>query len=354
MRRQLRHASIFSGIGGFDLAAQILGWTNVFYCEVDPFCQKILRHHFPDAISYGNIKTSDFTRHKGQIDILTGGFPCQPFSISGKRRGAEDDRYLWPAMLRAIEEIRPAWVIAENVAGLRGMVFPSQVTQVEHKATTEGKAIHRTLEAETVIHRICEDLEAKGYEVQPLIIPACAVAAPHHRDRIWFIATTTTPTHSTGQRRKRCHSYQQKRPIQNHGQWYDSQDQQAGQRGKHRTRSNGSDGHATHSNGPRLERDAWQRVQTIQGGTAQSKSSFSVAAWIRAKIQAGSFFAPGWQTQSPLCRPDDGLSSQLAGITLPKLRKESLKGYGNAIVVPLVVEIFKAIEAVVMEQSERL
>lgn len=94
----MTHASLFSGIGGFDLAAEWAGWTNTFNCEIDPFCQNILKCHFPNAIQYGDIKTTDFTLWRGRIDVLTGGFPCQPFSLAGKRRGTEDDRYLWPEM----------------------------------------------------------------------------------------------------------------------------------------------------------------------------------------------------------------------------------------------------------------
>jgi DNA (cytosine-5)-methyltransferase 1 len=96
----MTHASLFSGIGGFDLAAEWAGWTNAFNCEIDPFCRKILKYHFPDAEQYGDIRTADFAVWRDRIDVLTGGFPCQPFSLAGKRKGTEDDRYLWPEMLR--------------------------------------------------------------------------------------------------------------------------------------------------------------------------------------------------------------------------------------------------------------
>ncbi len=109
----MTHASLFSGIGGFDLAAEWAGWTNMFNCEIDGFCRKVLKYHFPNAQQYADIRTTDFTVWRGRIDVLTGGFPCQPFSLAGKRRGTEDDRYLWPEMLRAIREIRPEWVVGE-------------------------------------------------------------------------------------------------------------------------------------------------------------------------------------------------------------------------------------------------
>lgn len=160
----MTHASLFSGIGGFDLAAEWTGWTNAFNCEIDPFCQKILKYHFPYATQYEDIRTTDFTIWRGRIDVLTGGFPCQPFSSSGNRGGAFDPRYMWPEMYRAICEINPDWVIAENVSGLvnwsQGLVF----------------------------ERVCSDLEAAGYEVWTFDIPACCVGAFHSRRRIWFVA----------------------------------------------------------------------------------------------------------------------------------------------------------------------
>jgi len=163
----MTHGSLFSGIGGFDLAAEWMGWENIFHCEWNAFGQKVLKYHFPNSISYEDITKTDFTIHRGRIDILTGGFPCQPYSMAGKRLGKEDERHLWPEMLRAIREIRPRWVVGENVLGLvnwsGGLVF----------------------------HEVQADLEAEGYEVQPYVLPACAVNAPHRRDRVWFVAKNT-------------------------------------------------------------------------------------------------------------------------------------------------------------------
>jgi DNA (cytosine-5)-methyltransferase 1 len=163
-KKEMRHGSLFSGIGGFDLAAQWMGWENVFHCEWNEFGQKVLKYYWPKAISYYDITKTDFTIHRGQIDILTGGFPCQPYSAAGKRLGKEDERHLWPEMLRAIREIQPTWVVGENVLGLvnwnGGLVFDEVQT----------------------------DLEAEGYEVQPYVLPAVSVNAPHRRDRVWFVA----------------------------------------------------------------------------------------------------------------------------------------------------------------------
>jgi DNA (cytosine-5)-methyltransferase 1 len=153
----MRHGSLFSGIGGFDLAAEWMGWENAFHCEWNAFGQQVLKHYWPNAIS-------DFTVHRGKIDILTGGFPCQPYSTAGKRKGKEDERHLWPEMLRAIREIAPRWVVGENVLGIvswnEGMVFDE----------------------------VQAELEAQGYQVQAYVLPACGVNAPHRRDRVWFVA----------------------------------------------------------------------------------------------------------------------------------------------------------------------
>ncbi|NBB32064.1 DNA cytosine methyltransferase, partial [Cellulophaga sp. BC115SP] len=97
----MKHASLFSGIGGFDLVAHQMGWENVFHCEINPFCQQVLQYYWPNAILYDDITTTDFSKHRGQIDVLTGGFPCQPYSVAGKRMGKADERHLWPHMLRA-------------------------------------------------------------------------------------------------------------------------------------------------------------------------------------------------------------------------------------------------------------
>ncbi len=154
----MNHGSLFSGIGGFDLAAKWMGWQNMFHCEIDDFCNKVLKYHFPDAKEYKNIKETDFREWNGKIDIVSGGFPCQPFSTAGKRKGTEDERHLWPQMLRAIQEIVPRWIVGENVSGIinwnDGLVF----------------------------EQVHADLENAGYEVKAFILPACAVNAPHRRD----------------------------------------------------------------------------------------------------------------------------------------------------------------------------
>jgi DNA (cytosine-5)-methyltransferase 1 len=160
----MKHGSLFSGIGGFDLAAEWAGWENVFHCEWNPFGQRVLKHYWPNAESFFDINTSDFSKYANGLDILTGGFPCQPFSSTGKRRGTDDPRHLWPRMLEVISTIKPRWVVGENVHGLvnwsNGMVF---------------QEVHT-------------DLEAQGYTVQSFLLPAAGVGAIHKRNRIWFVA----------------------------------------------------------------------------------------------------------------------------------------------------------------------
>lgn len=151
----MNHASLFSGIGGFDLAAREVGWNNVFQCEIDPFCQSVLKYYFPKTVLYEDIKRTDFTSWKGKIDVLTGGFPCQPFSVAGQRKGADDNRYLWPEMLRVIRETRPLWIIGENVAGITNMVQPGSETDVETKSDQDEENYKETiLEQEYIINTI--------------------------------------------------------------------------------------------------------------------------------------------------------------------------------------------------------
>jgi len=160
----MRHGSLFSGIGGFDLAAEWMGWENVFHCEWMEFPRKVLEYYWPNADSHIDICKTDFKKYEGTIDIISGGWPCQPFSLAGKRKGTEDERYLWGEMLRAIQEIKPQYVIGENVFGITN------------------------IDGGLVFEQVCLDLEAEGYEVQPFIIPAAAKNAPHRRDRVWFVA----------------------------------------------------------------------------------------------------------------------------------------------------------------------
>lgn len=164
---QLTHLSLFSGIGGLDLAAERTGFRTVGQCEWADYPHAVLTKHWPDVPKWRDIRTltgRSFYERTGlrTVDVVSGGFPCQPFSVAGKRRGADDDRYLWPEMLRVIEEIRPTWVVGENVAGIVSMALDT----------------------------VLSDLEALGYACQAFVIPACAVDAPHRRDRCAIVGYT--------------------------------------------------------------------------------------------------------------------------------------------------------------------
>lgn len=194
----LTHLSLFSGIGGLDIAAEKAGFETVGQCEWWDYARGRLEKHWPGIPRWRDIRSltgESFYERTGlrTVDVISGGFPCQPFSLAGKRRGQEDDRYLWPEMLRVIEELKPTWVIGENVAGLVSMVKPGATVGVE------SRSINRQPDAdfyEAVLSRqedfllldLIRDLERIGYEVQPFIIPACAVGASHRRDRLALIA----------------------------------------------------------------------------------------------------------------------------------------------------------------------
>lgn len=156
------HLDLFSGFGGFALAAKWCGLKTIAFSEIDAYASKILARNFPGVPNLGDIRTANWALFRARVDLVTGGFPCQPFSVAGKRRGAADDRHLWPAMLRVIGCVRPAWVLAENVPGIIGMV----------------------------LDEVCADLESIGFWVQPIVVPACAVDAPHRRERVWIVANS--------------------------------------------------------------------------------------------------------------------------------------------------------------------
>lgn len=192
------HIDLFGGIGGFALAARWSGVETVVTCDISEYANRVMRYHFPSAYHHDDIRTlskqlldAKLNRYGpdwGDKTILTGGFPCQPFSVAGSKRGTSDDRYLWPEMLRVITDVRPRWVIAENVAGLLSMAQPVRVSAMGAGGDLFGEDSYTQEEYECLADRICRDLEDISYKVIPLLVPACAVGAPHRRDRVWFVA----------------------------------------------------------------------------------------------------------------------------------------------------------------------
>lgn len=300
----MKHLDLFSGIGGFAVAAEAT-WEDVehVFVEYDPFCQAVLRKHWPEAEIHGDIrefvadansqrklqsKGIEQDKRQWSCDLVTGGFPCQPFSSAGRRRGTTDDRYLWPAMLEAITLFKPTWIIAENVAGL--------VTW------NEG----------LVLETVCSDLEAEGYEVQPFIIPAVAVGAPHRRDRVWIVA------HKIGK---------ELREQPRRGGWPSRQS---------KALSREHNRHAAHSSSPRLPDDARRELRGLQetAGAYPRRQSGRAHATLER-------WTEDWpEVAAKLCTLDDGLPP---GLVRPRgWRNAALKAAGNAIVPQVAAEIMRA------------
>jgi DNA (cytosine-5)-methyltransferase 1 len=335
------HGSLFSGIGGFDLAAEWAGWQNIFNCEWEEFPRKVLKHHFSNAKQYGDIREFNATDYAGRIDILSGGFPCQPYSVAGKQLGKEDERHLWPEMLRVIRECSPRWVVGENVRGLvnwsGGLVF----------------------------EEVCVDLEACGYSVQPFILPAAGVNAPHRRDRVWFVAKNTLRVgcvhgefeqEETEFRKQRnvsarsCDGFRVQKRITPDTK-HNGQPTAKGRRsdGEDSQRSKEGQEDAKQFEGIRKP-EKLGSVYTpdtddegLQG--CEEQRGFGGSRKKRNKHPPGRIYTE-WEnfpTQPPVCGRNDGIPKELDGITFPKWRTESIKAYGNAIVPQVAYQIFQAI-----------
>jgi DNA (cytosine-5)-methyltransferase 1 len=259
----MTHIDLFSGIGGFALAARWAGLKTVQFVEIDPFCSRVLAKNFPGVPIHDDIKTFKWTGERPFI--LTGGFPCQPFSCAGKRGGKEDARYLWPEMLRVVSEAKPTWVIGENVRGLltieRGMVF-------EH---------------------LLLELEVLGYETEALVIPACAVNAPHRRDRVWIVAHC-----------KRDDDRRTNRTLRGIGEPEEVQQ------------------NVVHA--PDAEQQRW--------GEQRRRNEAET-------VRGGQWNEPWIEVATRLCRVDDGIPRQVD-------RVNRLKALGNAIVPQVAYEIIRA------------
>ena len=354
----MTHGSLFSGIGGFELAAQWMGWDNIFHCEWNEFGQKVLKHHFPKSISYADITKTDFSIHRGAIDILTGGFPCQPYSTAGKRLGKEDERHLWPEMLRAIREIKPRWVVGENVRGLvswsGGLVF----------------------------EEVCTDLEAQGYKVQPFLLPAAGVNAPHRRDRIWFVAHSNNSRSNEQMRFNKEWSEKDKgwegqpqfESWKNDVNGFTKNTDEDG-RGSFERKEESSIGEqwnfsAGDNERLRADNDKIRSIANTYGNRfyepGQSECGKKSKWGKKTEWSSNRKFIKNFEsgnrpndfeefpTKPAICDGDDGLSDRLDSITFPKWRNESIKAGGNAIVPQVAHQIFKAIQEYEQHYGSRL
>ena len=310
MTAPLKHLDLFSGIGGFALGLKWAGgFETVAFCEIDPYCQKVLAKNFPGVKIYDDVRTLD---HDGPVDIITGGYPCQPFSMAGKRKGEEDDRHLWPAMFDLIKKYRPTWVIGENVAG------------------------HISMGLDDVL----ADLEGENYTVRTVIIPAVAVDAKHRRDRLWIVAHTTRQRH--GQRGK-ARNLSEKNGGQD-GQvcrepaCTSEQSQVMADTNRKRQLSGTKDGDKP-GNGPINRSEAMAnggQAASNSGGTGRKRGTETgYNGRNRQKSRNKQFTGrhriqewATWPTESGICRVASGV---------PR-RVDRLKGLGNA-VVPQIPEI---------------
>ena len=285
---KLVHGSLFSGFGGFDLAAELMGWENAFHCEFNPFCNTILKYYWPNSESYNDIRNSNFTKYANKIDVLTGGFPCQPFSNAGKRKGKEDERHLWPEMLRAIREIQPRWIIGENVHGIlnwsAGMVF----------------------------NEVQTELEIEGYEVWPYVLPAASVGDPHKRERVFFIAYR----YGNG-----CNASNGQNEIDTNKTWINAQ---------------------YDANKVVVDANSIGRAEI-------NNERQNINEWKRKREFITTNSPCGWWDGFP-CQPavyigNDGLPTELDGITFSKWSEQTIKAAGNAVVPQLILQLFETIQA---------
>jgi DNA (cytosine-5)-methyltransferase 1 len=306
---RLTHGSLFSGIGGFDLAAEWMGWNNIFQVEKDDWCRKVLAKNFPKTERFVDIK--NFTGHEytSRIDVISGGFPCQPFSVAGQRRGKDDDRYLWEEMFRVIATIKPTYVVGENVTGIIGLALDT----------------------------VLSDLEAQDYTTETFIIPACGKNAWHKRDRVWIVAYSNGIGRQDEQKEngksicngelddaiEKCREQQQCRTGKSGFVFPDTEGIGCKQSGNTRNRWAG-----------------FENSNSDDGGIISNTNNTGCKEQLRSIADETQLFTPKcsswWETEPGVGRVVDGLPD----------RVDRLKGLGNAIVPQVAYEIFKAIDKV--------
>jgi DNA (cytosine-5)-methyltransferase 1 len=286
-----KHLALFNGIGGFQLAADWMGWENVAHVEINDWCNKVVKQHFPNSKCYTDIKNFDGKQYANKIDIISGGFPCQPFSVSGKRKGDSDDRFLWPENLRVIREIQPFAYVGENVPGIISMA----------------------------LDQVLNDLENEGYTCQTFIIPASGVGAWHKRERIWIVAYNSNARIENLQKRENG--------VYEFGFITDTNSASTGN--KIQTRRDLFTGkNITNSDIERLEVIECKPEDNEQKCQAFKRNNYE---W------------PDWTTEPGICGVVNGIPN----------RVDRIKGLGNAIVPQVAYEIFKAIQMAAIADKAR-
>ena len=299
---KLKLLDLFSGIGGFSYGLeQTQGFETIAFCEKDVFCQKVLQKHWNNIKIYDNIR--DIKGSTIKADIITGGFPCQPFSVAGKQRGTDDDRYLWDETIRVVAETKPKWFIGENVDGLVNI--------------SEGK----------VLQQIQKDLEAESFQVQCVIIPASGIGAWHQRKRIWIIGYSD----SNANAKEKQSSNGSENSISKEHRSKDSSIQFSGG-----TTNNSLSNSKSLRSGRRSSEECRIKERKLQQ-TEQKRSSFRSEA---ERCSSQDDTSSWWQTQSKLCGVPNGLSAEL-----DKDRTNRIKSLGNSIVPEIAKEIGLAILA---------
>jgi len=321
----MNHGSLFSGIGGFDLAAKWVGWNNVFQVEKDDWCRKILAKNFIGSERFADIKDFKGDEYTNKIDVISGGFPCQPFSVVGKRKGKEDDRYLWKEMLRVIATIKPAYVVGENVTGIIGLALDT----------------------------VLSDLEAQDYTTETFIIPACSKNAWHRRDRVWIVAYTNSIGRKNEQKENR-------EPLYN-GEWNNKTQEQSGEQqqcrtGKSSTVFPNAENNRCECRTKNNMGNSKQSVKSEQrwneengskpcgcGNISTNPNNPGCEEQRKSITDGAELFAPKcsswWETESGVGRVVDGLPN----------RVDRIKALGNAIVPQVALQIFKAIALMEVE-----
>ena len=319
---------LFAGIGGFSLAAHWMGWETAAFVEWDQFNQKVLAKNFPGVPIHGDIKDFDATQYNGTVDIITGGFPCQPFSTAGKREGTNDERYLWPEMLRIIREVQPTYVIGENVAGIYSM--------------DDG----------SVFEQVCTDMENEGYSIQPFCIPACATGAPHRRDRWWFIGTNEGGTPGRLSSKNRGKRVQQKQQM--------DESSRTNKVSQSSTNPISITGWKEAARGMEVEHNALEGCKreedTVRCETRDRNAAYPSQERLQRSEQPETFRegegtprpitecdSNGWgihwyEAATWLCRMDDGLPAWVDA-----RRSRRLSSLGNAIVPQVAYQIFQSL-----------